>query len=92
MGTKLFFLLKNAGDNASQDLLAMVREQEAINTMNQALLNNQKNLTQAILMRPQSATNNKMLSVIYLTCRLLVKLWLNILCMLEWLTLSKMAE
>jgi hypothetical protein len=52
----------------------MRREQEAINTMNQALLNNQKNLTQAILMRSQSDTNDKMLSVIYLTYRLLVKL------------------
>jgi hypothetical protein len=29
---------------------------------------------QAILMRSQSDTNDKMLSVIYLTCRLLVKL------------------
>jgi hypothetical protein len=49
-------------------------EQESTNTMNQALLNNQKNLTQAILMRSQSDTNDKMLSVIYLTYRLLIKL------------------
>jgi hypothetical protein len=49
-------------------------EQETINTINEALLNNQKNLTQVILMRSQSDTNDKILSVIYLTCRLLVKL------------------
>jgi hypothetical protein len=44
-------------------------EQRSINTMNQALLNNQKSLTQAILMSPQNDTNDKILSVIYLTCR-----------------------
>jgi hypothetical protein len=44
-------------------------EQESINTMNQALLNNQKNLTQVILMISQNDMNDKMLSVIYLTCR-----------------------
>jgi hypothetical protein len=34
-------------------------EQESINKMNQALLNNQKNPTQVILMSSQNDTNDK---------------------------------
>jgi hypothetical protein len=39
---------------------------EKINKINQALLN-KKNLTQMILMRSQSDTSDKMLSIIYLS-------------------------
>jgi hypothetical protein len=43
--------------------------QESINTINHALVNNKKNLTQTILMSSLNDMNDKMLSLIYLTCR-----------------------
>jgi hypothetical protein len=93
LGTKLFFIWKMQGTAHHQTCEPCEGgEQESINIKNQALLNNQKNLIQAIFMRSQSDTNDNMLSISYLTCRLLVKQCLNILCRLEWLTLSRMAN
>jgi hypothetical protein len=51
------------------------REQEPINTMNQALLNNQKNLTQVILMISQSETNDVECNLfdLYIACQTVIE-------------------